>query len=280
MRKVLLATLKHTALLGAIAIMACSLTGCALMIPLSMEKKGVKTTPETRRTDLDKKEIKLTVTPVSMSDGLNFRLQYQPYYQERQRSITTYRWKLDDSLSYAIRSLGILEVLCGLMALFPDQLDRDDPDSKFREFFKKNQKPILIGIASDFVFSSLSFHNYGGTKTKSTNWKTLPARLDDPINIRNHPVSVSLPQFDKGTTYRTDSNGSITIPTNDLIDMINEVSKISDLNSALKAKSIKIDASAKFDGEKAEESFSIYEWSSRQLFQALDKRAKRLRAEP
>ena len=280
MRKVLLETLKHLGLLGLIIIMACSLTGCALIIPLSMGKKEVKTTPETRRIDLNKKEIKLAVTPTPMSDGLSLRLQYQPYYQERQRSITTYRWELDDDLSNTIGGLGIVEVIYGLMALFPDQLDGDNPDSKFREFFKKNQKPILIGIASDLVLSSLLFYNYGGTKTKSTDWKILPARRDDPINIRNHPVSVSLPQFDKETTYRTDSNGSITIPTNDLIDIINEVSKISDLNSALKARSIEIDASVKFDGEKAEESFSIYERSSRPLFQALDKRAKRLRTEP
>ena len=256
--------------------MACSLTGCAAIIPLSMGKKEVKTTPETRRTDLNKKEIKLAVTPMPMSDGLSLRLQYQPYYQERQRSITRYRWKLGELGSYIMLGLGIMEFMYAYGALFPEEVE----DIEFRKFLEENKEPILIGVASDFVLSSLLYYNYGGIKTKSTDWKTLPARLDDPINIRNHPVSVSLPQLDKGTTYRTDSNGSITIPTNDLIDMINEVSKISDLNSVLKAKSIKIGTSAKFDGEKAEESFSIYERSNRPLFQALDKRAKRLRAEP
>ncbi len=277
MRKVLLATLKHLGLLGGIVIMACSLTGCAVIIPLSMEKKEVKTTPETRRTDLNKKEIKLAVIPTPTSDGLSLRLQYQSYYQKRQRSITRYRWEQAPNSSVPLLLSALVESWFAYAALFPDRVDIE-----YREFLKENKKPILIGVASDFVLSILLFSNYSGTETKSTSWKTLPARLDNPINIRNHPVSVFLPQFDKGTTYRTDSNGSITIPTNDLIDMINEVSNISDLNSALKAKLIKIDASAEFDGEKAVESFSIYEYkrSSRQLFQALDKRAKRFRNKP
>ena len=277
MRKVLLETLKHLGFLGGIVIMVCSLTGCAVIIPLHMKKKGVKTTSETRRTDLNKKEIKLAVTPTSTSGGVSFRLQYQPYYQERQRSTTRYKWELVGA-RYGLPLVGLLELGYAYLALSPDKVSQNDPE--LGEFLEKYQKPILIGVASDFLLSSLLLSHYSGTKTKITDWKTLPARRDDPVNIINHPISVSLPQFDKDTTYRTDSNGSIIIPTNDLIDMINEVSEISDLNSALQAKSIKIDASAKFDGEKTEESFSIYEQSSRQLFQALNKRAKRLRTEP
>ena len=277
-----------------IVIMACSLTGCALIMPLSMEKQGVKTTRETRRTDLNKKEFKLalTPTPTPTSDGISFHLQYQPYYQEQHRTITTYRWGVKGPGRAIMLGLSIVELVFYFGALYPDELFAGDEYIKEREFFKENQKTILIGVASDALSTLLLSFFYGGTnglrdpldikggiKTKSTDWKTLPARLDDPINIPNHPVSVSLPQFDKDTTYRTDDNGSFTIPTNDLIDRINEVSKTSDLTSALRTRSIKIDASAKFDKEKAEKSFTIYERSSRPLFQALDKRAKRLQTE-
>ena len=115
--------------------------------------------------------------------------------------------------------------------------------------------------------------------TKYTPWEPLPVRRGDPVKIFNHPVFVSLPQFEYQNTYHTDYNGSFTIPTNDLIDIINEVSKISDLNSVLQTKAVKIDASSNFEGEKTEEVFTIYERFSSPLFQALNKKAEKLRSE-
>ena len=266
-----------------IVIMACSLTGCSLLLPSTMRKSWVGTTPETRRTDL-KREVKLTFAPTPKGDGLNFRLQYQPYYQEKRRSIKRYKWELrddglfGDNMANNIFVIGLVELVFASMALYPDEVSQDDPE--FREFLEKYQQPILIGVGSDFLVSSLLLLYYSGTKTESTDWKTSPVKQDPPIKILNHPLSISFPQFGYKDTYRTDDNGSVTIPTNDLIDRINEVSKISDLIPALRAKSIKIDASAKLGKERVEESFAIYEHEqfSSPLFQALKKKTKRLRA--
>lgn len=256
-----------------IVIMAGNLTGCSVILPFGMQKKTISSTTERQRTDLNKKDLKLTFTPTSTGDGISFRLQYQPYYQEKYRSITRYKWDLDDSAG--LLGIGLIELGFAALALFPDKVGQDDP--KFREFLIKYQEPILIGVASDFLLSGLLLSYYNGTKTKRTDWQTRPVTRDDPIKILNHPVTVSLPQFGYQNTYHSNYNGSFDISTNDLIDIINEVPRISDLNSALQTKAIKIDASVYFEGEEAEESFSIYERFNSPLFQALNKKAEKLR---
>ena len=260
-----------------IIMMVCSLTSCSLVIPSAMTKTTFKITPETRRTE-KKKDVELTFALTPEGDRLSFSLQYKPYYQEQHRSTTRYKWELANGKT--VLAAGLLELVFGYMALFPDRVPQGDLE--FRESLKKYQKPILIGIASDFLLSSflLSYY-YSRTGTESWDWKTSSPRLKPgaPINIANQPVSIAFPQFGYKDTYRTDYNGSFTIPTNYLINRINEISKISDLRPALETRSIKIDAFAKFDGEKAEESFTIYERerSSRLLFQALHKKAEKLR---
>ena len=255
-----------------------SLTGCtvARMVEISsgigVEKTVIDT--ETRNTSkLTRKDVKLVFTPIR--DGLGFRLQYQPHYATESRSVLKYRHSGTRTLS----SIGILLELCSILvppfigvSRMPDGYEGSALD------FVEPREWLLVGIAYADALSALLV---GATfePTKRTGWErsdTWPGTLE---GISNRPVSISLPQFGYKDTYHTDYNGSFTIPTNDLIDIINEVSKISDLNPALKTKTIKIDASAKYEEKKAEESFTIYERLNSPLFQALYKRAEKLRSE-
>ena len=155
--------LKHLGKRILIVIIAGNLTGCSVILPLEMKKRTISITSEKQRTDLIKKEVKLTFAPTSTGDGLSFRLQYQPYYQEKYRLITRYKWEMNDTV--ALLGIGLMELGFATMALFPDEiLGPDDP--KLRDFLIKYQNPILIGIASDFLLSGLFWMAIRGQEQK------------------------------------------------------------------------------------------------------------------
>ena len=273
--------LKHLRHLVLIAILASSLTSCGSAIRL-MEisaghrvKKSVIDT-ERRETATNKKNVKLVFTPTD--GGFGFRLAYQPNYEVQRRSKIRYQSHKVGFVSGLIFAAEIAAFIYNVVYLPTESggtlADGIEGDAVDWSALSSLQWGGLVGIPLDFLGLSMISD---ASHTKYTPWGPRAVIRGDPVQIRNHPVTVSLPQFGYQNTYHTNYNGSFDISTNDIIDIINEVPRISDLNSALQTKAIKIDASAFFEGKEAEESFSIYERSSGPLFQALYKKAEKLR---
>ena len=106
-------------------------------------------------------------------------------------------------------------------------------------------------------------------------WEPSGTELGRPKPIPNHPVSISLPQFQYQSTYYTNADGKFTIPVSDLIG------NISNLDPVLDDKWIEVKASFKVDGQRQFETFMITSRTSRLLFQALyDEAEHRRRALP
>ena len=258
-----------------IVIMASSLTGCA-MVRIIEKSSGIGVTEtvrtETRNTSkLERKDVKLNFTPIG--NGLGFQLRYQPHYQVERRSITHQR---DDGFGPVSILVGLAETVAFFVAVLKDDwvyLDAQDEFQADWSAAKSWQKALVIGVPLDLLMVAL----LSGDHQSTTRWKRFNTRPGSLQEISHHPVSISLPQFGYQSTRQTGYNGSFTISTNNLIDIINEVPRISDLNSALQTKAIKIGASVYFEGEEAEESFTIYERLNRPLFQALYKKAEKLR---
>ena len=136
-----------------------------------------------------------------------------------------------------------------------------DDDLKFKPW----ANATALGIGLDFL---LFWQIINKKRKKSfTPWKPSGAAPGTPKPIPNHPVSISLPQFQYKNTYHTNAAGEFAIPVSDLIG------KIPNLDPVLDDKRIEVEASAKIDGQRQFETFMITSRTSAPLFQALYKEA-------
>ena len=264
-----------------------NLTGCAV---LSLADKSVtkETGTETRPTKkLAKKDVGMVFTP--KDDELIFRLQHQPHYREESRSIK------EPSTNLGIAALMLTVGLAETVFLAGYLVETDKADSLKKEGIRTKAqtdeklslydddlelKPWVnktaLGVGLDVLLSLLiivygnKYSDIGITdenskrKKKSfTPWKPSGIAPGTPEPIPNHPVSISLPQFQYQSTYHTNADGKFTIPASDLIG------KISNLDPVLDDKWIKVEASAKVDEQRQFETFMITSRTSGPLFQAL-----------
>ena len=193
--------------------------------------------------------MKLNFTPIG--NGLGFQLRYQPHYQVERRSIVHQR---DDGFGPVSILVGLAETVAFFVAVLKGDwiyLDAQDELQVDWSAAKSWQKALVIGVPLDLLMVAL----LSGDHQSTTRWKRFNTRPGSLQEISHHPVSISLPQFGYKDTHHTDYNGSFTIPTNDLIDIINEVPRISDLNSALQTKAIEIGVSVNFEGEETKDLF-------------------------
>ena len=256
--------LKHLGNLVLIAILASSLTGCATGIRImeiaggiGVKKTAINT--ETRNTSkLAKKDVKLVFTPIG--DGLGFRLQYQPHSYVESRSVIKY-----DSYGFGPFSgiVALAEFAIGLyIGLKYDERTNIFADDGGSEWNFLGMSVIDAAVALEV---SKRFN-----PTQRTRWEQIDTRPGALEGISNSPVSISLPEFGYRETFRTNSAGEFTIPTSELIGKIPGQK----LDPVLHTNSIRINASAKVDGRKSEQSFTMsgYTIPFRSLYQEADER--------
>ena len=249
-----------------------NLTGCAVL-SLAVKSETKETGTETRQTKkLAKKDVQMVFTP--KDDELIFRLQHQPHYREESRSIK------EPSTSPQIGTLMLAVGLVETAFLGLYLVETMDADSLKKEGIRTkaqtDEKLLLydddlelkpwvnktaLGVGLDVLLSLLILIKE--PKKSFTPWKPSGTAPGTPEPIPNHPVSISLPQFQYQSTYHTNADGKFTIPASDLIG------KISNLDPVLDDKWIKVEASAKVDGQRQFETFMITSRTSGPLFQAL-----------
>lgn len=260
-----------------------NLTGCTV---LALADKSVtkEVGTETRRTErLAKENVKMVFTP--RGDELIFRLQRQPHYRKESRSIKEPSTNL--GLSALMLAVGLAETaFLGLYLVETNDVDSlktegirtkaetDTPLSLYNDDLELKPwvNTTALGVGLD-VLLSLLIISYGGKygitdeKSKSkksfTPWKPSGTAPGTPKPIPNHPISISLPQFQYKNMYHTNAAGRFAIPASDLIG------KISNLDPVLDDKRIEVEASTKVDGQRQFETFMITSRTSGPLFQAL-----------
>ena len=130
------------------------------------------------------------------------------------------------------------------------------------------QKVALIGIPSDFLLWAVT---KGFRPTKRTPWA--PSGDTEPgewAEIPNHPITISLPQFGYTGIHQTNADGQLTLSPQDLINKIPGQK----LSPILRENAIRIDASARFEGQQQQQSFTVDRSSAlfQVLYQEADKR--------
>lgn len=261
-----------------------NLTGCsALALSVKVGPKKIVRT-ETRETrEVVKKDVEMVFTP--KDDELICRLQYKPHYRAQTRSVK--KTELGGGTALLMLAVGLAET--GFLAAYlfesmqvdslksegirhRSQTDEDpfflhDDDLELKPWVNKT----ALGVGFDVLAWALINDH---TKDKSftfTPWKPSGTTPGTPKPIPNHPVSISLPQFQYQSTYYTRLNGEFTIPASDLIG------KISNLDPVLNGKYLEVVASAKVDGSRRSETFMISSRASGPLFQALHDEAEHRR---
>ena len=255
-----------------VAFGAGNLMGCSVLLlgERSITKEtGTQTRPTPKKV---KEDIEMVFTP--RGDELMFRLQHQPHYREESRSIRETSTK-GRSVPLML-TIGLVETLFllsyGIEYARVDSLKKEGIRHKGQT--DKNLwlhddalelKPWVnktaLGAALDIFLFWLILEK-GRTK-HFTPWKPSGTAPGTPKPIPNHPISISLPQFQYKNTYHTNAAGKFAIPASDLIG------KISNLDPVLDDKRIEVEASAKVDGQRQFATFMITSRTSGLLFQAL-----------
>ncbi len=246
--------------LVAVGLMVSSLPGCGTLVTVkTATKKRTGIThvieTETRQSkSIARKNVQIGFYPVR--DGLGFRLQYLPQYPIERRSLLEV--EVNETYGYWGYAVWLAEtgVLYGLShwidRKYPQLLESESPLPTIALtggiFYWLGDILLLSGLRT-------ASHRQQGIhyKTKEyTPWTpsgtTVPGT---PELIPNYPFTLSLPLFGYRDTYRTNSDGEFTIPSDKLID------NILNLEPLLRADSIRIDASTNFDGREQQESFII-----------------------
>ena len=256
-----------------------NLTGCSVLVlaETSITKEtGTQTRPTSKKV---KEDVEIVFSP--RDDELILRLQHHPHYREESRSIRETSTKLNTFP--LMLTIGLAETAFFASYLF-ETMDADSlKEEGIRHKSQTNEslwlhddnlelKPWVnktaLGVSLDILLFWLIWQNWQNAEKKHfTPWKPSGTAPGTPKPIPNHPVSISLPQFQYKNTYHTNAAGKISIPAGDLIG------KISNLDPVLDDKRIEVEASAKIDGQRQFETFKITSWTSGPLFQALYKEA-------
>ena len=247
--------LKHLGKLILVVLLACSLTGCAVVRVMEISSgHGVEKArfgTETRNTSkLIKKDIAWSFTTIG--DGLGFRLQYQPHYRVEHRSVVKYYSDRRDvgwvSLFLALAETFVFAAgFFGLMEVDESTGDSDWIWSEANPW----ARAAVIGVPLDYLITTFVSNSYH--PTKRTRWKPSGTSPGTPEEISNSPVSISIPKFGYRQTYHTNSAGEFNIPTEDLISKIPGPK----LEPILTTNEIQISASANVNGRTSEQSFSM-----------------------
>ena len=261
-----------------IAIVAGSLTGCtvARMMEISAGIGVNKTETGTEKQTSEKmakKDVTLNFTPIG--DGFGLLLEYKPHYEVQSRKIVKYESKRGVfSTLIGVAELGIL-AYSGYKWVKKAR-DKSGGGSIGGSHITDGWgelgiwKAAIISVPLDYLLWTTIAKNF--TPTKRTPWEpsgdTEPGKL---VGISNHPLNISLPQLGYTGTFHTNSDGQLTISAHDLIGKISG----QELGAILRADSIKVDASANFDGEKRQQSFVMRQSNS--LFRALYQEAYKRR---
>ena len=246
-----------------------NLTGCGGAVYLGGSFRGVRVSQQTRETDtLTKKDVELSATATAVN--LSFDLSYQPYYQTESRSTKRFR-DLDEY--EGLLFLGLL-FDCMPLALYYGVNRSQHPWETYQEFQEKEKEIKESLIRYYTIASGLTFLGWviRQGRTSPTPWKPSGTKPGPSKPIRNHPVSISLPQFQYQGSYRTNAAGRLIIPADDLI------SRISSLDPILLTSSIKVDASTNLEGQTHQQSFTMARSSG--LFRTLYNEANKLRQAP
>ena len=248
-----------------------NLMGCLSVLALagrSTKEIGTETRPTQK---LAKKDIKMVFTPKDAE--LIFRLQHEPHYREESRSIR--KSSPNSNVGLPMLAVGLAELifLTGYMVEYiqVDSLKKEgfrtraetgenltfyDDDLELKPWVN----PTALGIGLDLLL----WRTIPTRSKKSfTPWKPSGTAPGTPEPIPNHPVSISLPQYQYQNTYHTNADGKFTISASDLIG------KISNLDPLLNDKYLEVVASVKVDDSRQSETFMISSRASGPLFQAL-----------
>lgn len=253
-----------------------NLTGCSALA-LAQRSVTKEAGTETRRTEkVVKEDVEMVFTP--SGDELMFRLQHQPHYRKESRTIKVP--STSPQTGTLMLAVGLAETLFligyGLEYVVVDSLKEEGIRHKSQTNaplwlhddnleFKPWVNTTALGVGLDILLFWLTISRE--RKKSFTAWKPSGTKPGTPKPIPNHPVSISLPQFQYKNTYHTNASGRFTIPASDLIG------KISNLDPVLDDKRIEVEASTKVDGQRQHETFMITSRTSGPLFQALYKEA-------
>ena len=253
-----------------------NLTGCSALA-LAQRSVTKEAGTETRQTEkVVKEDVEMVFTP--SGDELMFRLQHQPHYRKERRTIKAP--STTPQTGTLMLTVGLAEMLF-LAAYTVESMDVDslksegirhssqtdedlflhDEDLELKPWVNKT----VLGVGLDILLFWLITSRK--RKKSFTPWKPLGTAPGTPKPIPNHPVSISLPQFQYKNTYHTNAYGRFTIPASDLIG------KISNLDPVLDDKRIEVEASTKVDGQRQFVTFMITPRTSDPLFQVFHKEA-------
>ena len=255
--------LKWVSCVVIVALGTSNLTGCGVTALISTFG-DLEVEEETRET-LAKRDVELST--IAIADGLSFDLSYQPYHQTESRLVK--------SVPFAFYGFRDVEETPSLLALL-FFIEAGMPvvafgkDSETGEHFitdKKTRNQLRYYSAINAVCFILAVYRVSWGQSY-TPWKLSSTKPGPPEPIPNHPVSISLPQFQYQGSYRTNADGKLLIPADDFI------SRISSLDPILRTSSIKVDASTSFRGQKTQKSFTMARSSG--PFRTLYNEAKRL----
>ena len=251
-----------------------NLTGCSALV-LAQRSVTKDAGTETRRTEkVVKEDVEIVLT--SRGDELMVSLQHQPHHRKEIRTIKESSGRSgNEDLAYLV---GAFETMF-LGLYIAEKLDvydlkkagirtkaQTDAELQFHDD-DLEPKPWVnataLGAGLDLLFLLMIQSSSKESKKSFTQWKPSGTAPGTPKPIPNHPVSISLPQFQYKNTYHTDVAGEFTIPASDLIG------KISNLDPVLDDKRIEVEASTKVDGQRQYETLMITSRTSGSLFQAL-----------
>ena len=253
--------LKWVSCVVIVALGTSNLTGCAAVVLGShviFAREYVK--EQSRKGGLVQKDVELSVTTVA--DKLSFNLSYQPYYQVERRSIKKKRGRLDLNEFLILGSLAHF----GFWAFLVEYYIEGPEIAREEEY----TKAVMAFLAIEIVLTPLVWAI--SKRSISTPWKPSGTKPGPPEPIPNHPVSISLPQFQYQGSYRTNTAGKLIIPAPELIG------RISSLDPILRTSSIKVDASTNLEGQSHQKSLTMARSSG--PFRALYNEANRLRQTP
>ena len=207
--------------LTAIVLVAWSVSGCPTAVRLIETQAGVgvkKTTEtETRKTKkLNRKDIQMRFK--ATGNNLNFRLQYQPYYEiEQRREITKNNpdGSILDNLLGAAEYMGVASAFLLVLA------------SEGNKDLEDWQKVLLIGVPIDRMLFWLT-RDY--SSTKYTPWQ--PVKIEPgPLEwITGQHYRIDLPAYNFSKKYRTKS-GDERIYLSDFLSSMKDPSPLRKIRS-------------------------------------------------
>ena len=265
--------LKWVSCVVIVALGTSNLTGCGVIIL----GRGITVDPETDRSEetrqteeLAQKDVELVAT--ATADKLDFGLSYQPYYQIQSRSVTKKTVKTMSGTSNTLFIIAFTTSIILETVIFLAIFESLEEGETYEDLYSADKKTInyilidgLLGLLGAYIFGYR-------TSTDYTPWKPSGTKPGPPEPIPNHPVSISLPQFQYQGSYSTNAAGKLIIPASELIG------RISSLDPILRTSLIKVDASTNLEGQSHQKSFTMFRSSG--PFRTLYNEAKKLRQTP